>query len=162
MNYNKRKADKKRQEYDFIDFPNAYFKSCLKQNGLEVKLEGTLKLDNSPYILIVCTVPVEKSDAFEKAMQDLERKMLICGHNDYPEFCASFFKEMEYLNNPKCPDCGSDNIAEIYYEYPKLPFFLKKRFKKELENKKVILRENKNTSDDENDMWHCNECGCEF
>lgn len=162
MNYIMRKADGKKREYDFIDFPDAYFKSCCEKNGVEVDLVGSLKLDDSPYILIVCTVPEEKSEAFEKAMRDLERKMLICRHNDYPEFCESYFKEMEYFNNPKCPDCGSDNIAEIFYEYPKLPFFLKRRFKKSLENKKIVLRDYKNHSDGENDRWHCNKCGCEF
>lgn len=162
MNYIKHEFDSKRKEYEFIDFPEAYFKSCCEQNGVKARLEATMKLENSPYILIICTVPAEKSDAFEKAMLDLERKMLICGHNDYPNFCESYFEELEYLNNPKCPDCGSDNIAEIYYEYPKLPFFIKRRFKKRLENKKVILSDCKNRSDDDNNKWHCNECGCEF
>lgn len=162
MNYIKRETGRKRQEYEFIDFPNAYFRSCCEQNDVEVHLVGSLKLDDSPYILILCNVPIEKSEAFEKAMQDLERKMLICGHNDYPEFCESYFKEMEYYNNPKCPECGSDNLATIFYEYPYLPLFFKRKFKKDLKNKKVIITDRKKPSDEESERWHCNECGCEF
>ena len=130
MNYIICEPDGEKRECNFIDFPDAYFKSCCEQNDVEVDLVGSLKLDDSPYILIVCTVSEEKSKAFEKAMRDLERKMLICGHNDYPEFCESYFKEMEYYNNPKCPECNSDNIAEIFYEYPKLPIFFRRRFPK--------------------------------
>lgn len=29
---------------------------------------------------------------FEKAMRDLEWKMLVCGHNDYPKFCDEHIK----------------------------------------------------------------------
>ena len=162
MNYIKLETGRKRQEYEFIDFPNAYFRSCCEQNDVEVHLVGSLKLDDSPYILILCNVPIEKSEAFEKAMQDLERKMLICGHNDYPEFCKSYFDEIDRLNNPKCPECGSDNLATIFYEYPYLPLFFKRKFKKDIKNKKVIIYEGKKLSDEESERWHCNECGCEF
>ena len=162
MNYIKCEIRGRRQKYEFIDFPDAYYKSVCKQNGVEVKIEATQKLDDSPYTLIICTVPAKKADAFKKAMRGLERKMLICRHNDYPDFCESFFKEMEYLINPKCPECGADNIAEIYYEYPKLPFFLKRRFKKKLDKKEIILSNCKRPSDDKNNRWHCNDCGCEF
>ena len=137
MNFIMRKTNGKRQEYEFIDFPDAYYKSCCEKNGVEVHLVGSLKLDDSPYILIVCTISVEESEAFEKAMRDLERKMLICRHNDYPEFCESYFKEMEYFNNPKCPECGADNIAKIFCDYPKLPIFCRRRFKKMLGNKEA-------------------------
>lgn len=162
MNYIKRGSTRIKQEYEFIDFPDAYYKSCCEDNGVKVHLEATLKLDNSPYILIICNVPAKKSAAFENAMRDLERKMLICRHNEYPEFCESYFNKRELLNNPKCPKCKSDNIAMILYDYPNLPLFIKRRVKKKIKNNEIVLSNCKATPGEDNDQWHCNDCGCKF
>jgi len=49
---------------------------------------------DSPYLVIFCKVPKKEIPKFEKAMEDLKNKMLICGHRDYEELCKIIMKEI--------------------------------------------------------------------
>lgn len=77
---------------------------------------------------------------------------------DYETETIGIEQIMEISNNPKCPECGSENIAEIYYGYP----IDSPKLHKMIENKEIVLGGCQVYSDVENDRWHCNDCGCEF
>lgn len=77
---------------------------------------------------------------------------------DYETETIGIEQIMEISNNPQCPECGSMNIAEIYYGYP----IDSPKLHKMIENKEIVLGGCKVYSDVENDRWHCNDCGCEF
>ena len=77
---------------------------------------------------------------------------------DYETETIGLEQIMEISNNPKCPECGSENIAEIYYGYP----IDSPKLHKMIENNEIVLGGCQVYSDVENDRWHCNDCGCEF
>ena len=77
---------------------------------------------------------------------------------DYETETIGIEQIMEISNNPKCPECGSENIAEIYYGYP----IDSPKLHEMIENKEIVLGGCQVYSDVENDRWHCNDCGCEF
>lgn len=41
----------------------------------------------SPFILVLCKVRKKDVDRFLDALSEMENKMLLSGHRDYPEFC---------------------------------------------------------------------------
>lgn len=92
MNYYKVGTTLRSIQYEFYDLPGGYFRSVFEKNGLSVKLECAYKLMDSPYIIVNCLVNKRKIKLFEQAMRDLEWKMLVCGHNDYPKFCDDHIK----------------------------------------------------------------------
>ena len=93
MNYIKLKSRLLKQEYAFFDFSEGYVWSFLNKNALSVHFTATWRTGDSPYILAFCEVPKRKTEEFEKAMRQLEWKMVVCGHTDYPDYCTSFFKD---------------------------------------------------------------------
>lgn len=48
------------------------------------------------YRIIFCKCRKRDANAFEEAMEDLPRKMLLCGHNDYIQFCEGLKNEIEF------------------------------------------------------------------
>lgn len=48
----------------------------------------------SNYCIIFCKVFKKDSEEFEKALSELPKKMLLCGHNDFVEYCESAVNAM--------------------------------------------------------------------
>lgn len=59
-------------------------------------------------------------------------------------------------DDPKCPECGSENIAEILWGEPAFS----KELEHDLETGRIVLGGCCITGEDPE--WHCNDCGCEF
>jgi len=50
---------------------------------------------DSEYKIIFCKVRKKDSERFLAALEELPRKMLICGHLDYEEYCDEIFRKLE-------------------------------------------------------------------
>lgn len=48
--------------------------------------------DDTPYIIVVVKVSKKDTEKFEKCMEELGKKMLLKGYDDYPEFCERTMK----------------------------------------------------------------------
>lgn len=59
-------------------------------------------------------------------------------------------------DDPKCPECGSGNIAEILFGMPAFD----KELERALDEGRIVLGGCCITGEDPE--WHCNDCGCEF
>ncbi len=57
---------------------------------------------------------------------------------------------------PKCPQCGSSNVAEILWGMP----VLTEELERELNEGRIVLGGCCVDVDDPD--WHCNDCECEF
>ncbi|MCR5652934.1 MAG: hypothetical protein K6F88_03945 [Ruminococcus sp.] len=92
MNFIKLKSQLRRQEYAYFDLPKYYADNLLRQRKLKVKIICEMEKEDAPYNVIFCRVPKKETSSFEVAMGELEKKMLVCGHTDYPDFCSEFIK----------------------------------------------------------------------
>ncbi len=52
--------------------------------------KNELRRNDSPYVVVQCSTKKANRQKFLDAMADLERKMLLLGHDDYSEFCLRF------------------------------------------------------------------------
>lgn len=74
----------------FIDTADISLKSILRRNKFYTYfVRKKVKTDDPRYIAVYCRVPKEKEREFAKYLEDLRRKMLICGHPDYERFSSS-------------------------------------------------------------------------
>ena len=65
-------------------------------NKLTVIFGREYHKDNEKYALVCCTIRRRDLNKFVKSMEELEKKALLLGHNDYIDFCN---KTIELLNN---------------------------------------------------------------
>lgn len=72
--------------FDINDRPESL--RIFRQRGIRAKVVKTMTKEGVPYMIIVCRVPRKQSEAFSKAMGELERNLLLKGYADYSEFCA--------------------------------------------------------------------------
>lgn len=97
MNYIKLKSRIFRQEYAYFDLPEYYADNLLRQRKLKVKIICEMEKDDAPYNVIFCSVPKKETSSFEAAMDELEKKMLVCGYTDYPDYCSEFLKNHKLI-----------------------------------------------------------------
>jgi hypothetical protein len=90
MNFIKLKPRLRWQEYAYFDLPEYFADNLFRQRKLKVKIICEMEKDDTPYNVIFCRVPKKETSSFEAAMGELEKKMLVCGHTDYPEYCSKF------------------------------------------------------------------------
>ena len=50
---------------------------------------------DSPYRVIFCKCRKKDAEGFERAMEALPNKMLLCGHRDYITYCKNLKRKME-------------------------------------------------------------------
>lgn len=50
---------------------------------------------DSPYRVIFCKCRKKDAEAFERALEALPNKMLLCGHRDYITYCENLKRKME-------------------------------------------------------------------
>lgn len=51
--------------------------------------------EDTPYVAILCHVRKKDMPRFIAAMEDLKRKMVLCGHPDYVDRVGSYLDELE-------------------------------------------------------------------
>lgn len=79
-----------RYEYIYFDTPeylaDAVFK---KQNIASLKIKGEFVKEGSEYVVIRCSIAKRDENKFIKAMEELQKSMVLCNHKDYVEFCIT-------------------------------------------------------------------------
>ena len=79
--------------YVYLDHVDYLADSLFVQNKITVKFQYDMAKDGSPYGMVFCKVRKRDTGKFAEAMEQLNNKMILLGHKDYPEACA----EMDQL-----------------------------------------------------------------
>ena len=80
--------------YAYIDSHNYLADSLFNKRDIPVKFGDEMVRQGDKYRIIFCKVKKKYKEQFEKAMQELTNKMLLCGYTDYEEFCKKFKEEV--------------------------------------------------------------------
>ena len=77
----------------YIDVPKLLSFDIFERNGLHPW--GIKILDNEeiPYVGVICKINKKKALSFFKSMSELRKLILMCGHNDYDDFCTQFIND---------------------------------------------------------------------
>ena len=81
--------------YAYVDHSSYLADSLFSKGSVALKYKGEMLRKDSPYRIVFCRVWKKDTQKFEKAMGNLENKMLLMGHRDYPEFCETIEKLIE-------------------------------------------------------------------
>ena len=80
------------REYAFLDTPDYLADKVPIAREVPVRFRRReFGCDGSPYVVVFCRFSRRYEGAFFKCMADLERKLLMSGHHDYPEWCERLF-----------------------------------------------------------------------
>ena len=78
----------------YIDGPEYLADKLFEKNGIRPYLVRELSGDETAYIAISCIIRKSKTGEFLSAMHELQKNMVICGYNDYEEFCRDLFSTL--------------------------------------------------------------------
>lgn len=81
--------------YMYIDSSKYLADSLLTKNKLSIKFKGDYISPDGKYIVVFCKVKKDDEKKFNQTMEELERKMLLCGYTDYTSYYKDLFKKME-------------------------------------------------------------------
>lgn len=81
-------------QYAYIDSQNYLADSLFCKYEVTVDFGDEYYRDDTEYRVIFCKIKKKDKEKFEKALSELNNKMLLCGRNNYEEFCDSFIKEL--------------------------------------------------------------------
>ena len=77
----------------YIDVPNLLSLDIFKRNGL--RPWGMKVADNPerPYVGVLCKIRKKRLVDFLHCMAELRKLVLMCGHNDYDDFCKQYIND---------------------------------------------------------------------
>ena len=78
----------------YIDVKDYLADPIFINHQVRVKWTREFSHKNSPYLVIFCKVQKKDVEKFKTAMEDLEKKMLICGHKDYDKLAKEIIKDI--------------------------------------------------------------------
>ena len=81
--------------YAYVDHKDYLADALFAAENIPVRFKGEMVKEKSPYCVVFCKVWKKDSDRFENALQQMNNKMLLCGHTDYPEICAALTDAFE-------------------------------------------------------------------
>ena len=87
-----------RLSYAYFDSHSYVADSLFYKHEIPVKFKSEYVNEEEDYRVIFCSIKRKDKEKFERALLELHNKMLICGHNDYEDFCE---KLMGYLEEEK-------------------------------------------------------------
>ncbi len=90
MNYIQLKPGIFKLYYVYLDVPEYYADSIFIKYNIKVKFLKEFYNEQNRYITIFCKIRKQDKMRFEEAMNSLEKKMIICGYSNYPEYCDYF------------------------------------------------------------------------
>ena len=93
MNYVELEASLFCDNFLYFDTFDCFADDIFIKNNVKVKFRAKLASDEYSYIAVICKVKKKFRNAFLESLNELERKMLICGYSDYSEFCTNYFIE---------------------------------------------------------------------
>ena len=80
--------------YVFVDVPEYYADQLFIRHQVTVRFGREYQHPDHPYVVIFCKVRKRDRSRFLSALDELNRKMLLCGYPGYEEFCASLLAKM--------------------------------------------------------------------
>lgn len=81
--------------FAFIDVPAYLADQLFIKHKVTVHFGEEAHRNDTEYVIIFCKVRKKDTDRFLAALEELPRKMLICGHLDYEEYCDEIFRKLE-------------------------------------------------------------------
>lgn len=89
-----------RYKYLYVDIDEEYAKKLFKYEGIKADCLTVASEENTPYIMVDCTIPKRDEEKFKSTMEHLAKKMKFEERYDYPQACRRLFGQDE------CPDRG--------------------------------------------------------
>ncbi len=80
--------------YAFVDTEEYLGDQLFIQQKVEVSFGKEFGKKGNDYLIIFCKVRKKDEKKFLKALEELEKKMLLMGHHDYPIFCENLKLQM--------------------------------------------------------------------
>ncbi|MDU3179936.1 MAG: hypothetical protein E6686_00860 [Lachnospiraceae bacterium] len=80
--------------YAFVDTEEYLGDQLFIQQKVEVSFGKEFGKKGNDYLIIFCKVRKKDEKNFLKALDELEKKMLLMGHHDYPAFCENLKLQM--------------------------------------------------------------------
>lgn len=71
----------------YVDTPDYKADSLIEKRGIRVKYLHDHRRDNDSFCVCSCRIPKKQLEDFLDAMYELQNLMLICGYDDYEEYC---------------------------------------------------------------------------
>lgn len=71
----------------YIDVPEHLADSLFEKHGVKVKFEGDYRKPGEEFIFVTCWIRKRDIEAYQRALEELGRKMILCGHPGYEAFC---------------------------------------------------------------------------
>lgn len=79
--------------FAYVDTPDYKADRLFITHAVRVQFDRKgLSKEGSNYVIVFCKVRTRDVPKFKAALADLERKMLLEGHSDYPAFCEELFR----------------------------------------------------------------------
>lgn len=83
-----------RMGFVYVDSASHIADRIFINRQIPVKFTKDFVKDTCPYIYVFCKIRKKNRSAFLEAMVDLERKMLLTGHDDYSDYCRQEFQSI--------------------------------------------------------------------
>ena len=78
------------KHFCYIDVKEYLADALFAKYKVHVRFGSEYQKEGSDYVFIFCKVPKKEADKFEMALEELKRKMLLLGYQEYPEICELF------------------------------------------------------------------------
>lgn len=79
----------------YVDSPQYLSFNLFDKYSLHPFFFREKEMDGCKYIGIMCCIRFSRLEDFLMCMHELQRNMMICGYNDYEEFCREVQAEMD-------------------------------------------------------------------
>ena len=80
--------------YAYVDTRDYLADPLLRKHEVGIRFGDEYAKPNEEFKIIFCKVKKKHKHQFEKAMNELVDKMLICGHSRYESFCDYIMSEL--------------------------------------------------------------------
>ena len=78
-----------RAEFFYFDTPDYQADEIFRRHNIMPKFYEEYQSPNSEYVIIRCKISRREIHLFYVCMEELARKMRLCGHPDYESYCQS-------------------------------------------------------------------------
>lgn len=82
-------------EFFYFDLPDYLADDIFVANHLRPRFFEEYELPDCEYHIIRCRVSRREGHVFYFCMNELARKMRLCGHADYDDYCAEFMRKLD-------------------------------------------------------------------
>lgn len=80
-----------------FDLEDQSFQKMAYQKNVKVKICKTFVHSEESYAIYFVKVPKKQAEAFISVLEELEKKLLLLGYTDYPEFCKKIKQQMDSM-----------------------------------------------------------------